>query len=68
MEKLVGKQKRLCIMISGRGSNLFSIIKSTMKKNFPAKVVLVISNNPFAKGLIYAKKYDINLFQFFLSS
>ena len=55
MEKLAGKVKA-CVFISGRGSNLKSIVKNSRKKNFPAKIELVISNNPKAKGLLYAKK------------
>jgi len=58
MEKLIGKVKT-CIFISGRGSNLKSIVKNSRKKNFPAKIELVISNNPKAKGLEYAKKNKI---------
>jgi len=49
----------LCVLISGRGSNLLSIIKSCRKKDFPAKVRLVVSNKPKAPGLQYAKKYKI---------
>jgi len=49
----------LCVLISGRGSNLLSIIKSCRKKDFPAKVKLIVSNNPKAPGLQYAKKYKI---------
>ena len=49
----------LCVLISGRGSNLLSIIKSCRKKDFPAKVKLVVSNKPNAPGLQYAKKYKI---------
>ena len=58
MEKLTGKVK-VCVFISGRGSNLKSIVKNSRKKNFPAKIELVISNNPKAKGLLYAKKNKI---------
>ncbi len=58
MEKLTGKVKT-CVFISGRGSNLKSIVKNSRKKNFPAKIELVISNNPKAKGLLYAKKNKI---------
>ena len=48
-----------CVFISGKGSNLKSLIKSSRDYGFPIKVVLVISNNPKAKGLILAKKYGI---------
>ena len=49
----------LCVLISGRGSNLLSIIKSCRGKDFPAKVKLIVSNNPNAFGLRYAKQYKI---------
>jgi len=52
-------KERLCILISGRGSNLLSIIKSCHEKDFPAKVKLIVSNNPNAFGLRYAKQYKI---------
>tara|TARA_B100001765_G_scaffold171350_1_gene114154 strand:- start:175 stop:738 length:564 start_codon:yes stop_codon:yes gene_type:complete len=48
-----------CVFISGRGSNLLSIIKNSRDYNFPIKVNLVISNNPSAAGLKHAKKYNI---------
>jgi len=35
---------KACIFISGKGSNLKSIINSSKKRNFPIKVELVISN------------------------
>ena len=52
-------KERLCVLISGRGSNLLSIIKSCCEKDFPAKVKLIVSNNPDAYGLRYAKQYKI---------
>ena len=52
-------KERLCVLISGRGSNLLSIIKSCREKDFPAKVKLIVSNNPNAFGLRYAKQYKI---------
>ena len=52
-------KERLCVLISGRGSNLLSIIKSCHEKDFPAKVKLIVSNNPDAFGLRYAKQYKI---------
>ena len=52
-------KERLCVLISGRGSNLLSIIKSCREKDFPAKIKLIVSNNPKALGLEYAKQYRI---------
>ena len=55
-----------CIFISGRGSILNSIIKSSRNYNFPIKIELIISNNKKAKGLIHAKMYGVP-FKFFSS-
>ena len=41
----------LAVLISGRGSNLQSLIDACADPNFPARVALVISNEPGAKGL-----------------
>tara|TARA_B100000686_G_C16522453_1_gene827970 strand:+ start:67 stop:630 length:564 start_codon:yes stop_codon:yes gene_type:complete len=53
------KKKRSCVFISGTGSNLYSIIKSSRNYNFPIKVKLIISENKNAKGLILARKHSI---------
>jgi len=59
MEKSNGKKINTAVFISGRGSNLRSLIKYNNKKNSPILIKLVISNNPKAKGLIYAKSSKI---------
>ena len=59
MEKSSGK-KNTAVLISGRGSNLKSLIKYSKKKKSLIKIVLVVSNNFSAKGLNYANKYKIN--------
>ena len=58
---------RSCVFISGNGSNLKSIIKSSRDYNFPIKIELIISNNINAKGLYFAKKYAIP-YKFFSSA
>ena len=62
MVKLIGKKINTAVFISGRGSNLKSLIKFSKKKNSPIIIKLVISNKPNAKGLIYAKKFKIRTF------
>jgi len=57
---------KTCIFISGTGSNLESIIKSSREYIFPIKIELIISNNINAKGLKLAKKYSIP-YKFFSS-
>ena len=53
------KKIKSCVFISGNGSNLKSIIKSSRDYSFPIKIGLIISNNAKAKGLKLAKKYSI---------
>ena len=50
---------KTCVFISGKGSNLNSLIKSSKTYNFPIKIALVISNNMKSKGLKIAKKHGI---------
>jgi len=50
---------KACVLISGRGSNLESIIKSSRDYNFPIKIELIISNNINARGIKLANKYAI---------
>ena len=59
MEKLTGKKIDTAVFISESGSNLNSIIKNSLKKNFPIKISLVISNNKKAYGINYAKNNKI---------
>ncbi len=62
MEKLSGK-KNTAVLISGRGSNLRSLIKYSKTKKSLIRIVLVVSNNFSAKGLDYANKSKIkNIF------
>tara|TARA_B100001175_G_scaffold181306_1_gene153822 strand:- start:12 stop:599 length:588 start_codon:yes stop_codon:yes gene_type:complete len=60
MEKLNGKKKlKVSVFISGRGTNLKSLINFSKKKNSPIKIILVIADNKNAKGLYFAKKNKI---------
>ena len=59
MEKLNGKKINIAVFISGRGSNLKSLIKHYKKKKSIISIKLVISNNLNANGLIYAKQAKI---------
>lgn len=49
----------LGVLISGNGSNLQAIIDACESGKIPAKVAVVISNNPDAFGLRRAKKHSI---------
>jgi phosphoribosylglycinamide formyltransferase 1 len=45
---------KIAVLISGRGSNLQALIEAGKKKNYPAEIVLVLSNVAKAKGLAHA--------------
>ena len=50
---------RLGILISGGGSNMRSIANACEQSNFPAQISLVLSNNPDAKGLQFARELGL---------
>ena len=50
---------KLGVLISGRGSNLQSLIDACADPAFPAEIVLVISNIPNVQGLDRAEKANI---------
>ena len=50
---------KTAIFISGRGSNLLSLIKFSKKKNSLINICLIVSNKKNAAGLNYAKKFKI---------
>ena len=62
MERLTGHKINTAVFISGRGSNLKSLIAFSQKKKSPIRIKLVISNNKKAKGLNYIKNYKLNKF------
>jgi phosphoribosylglycinamide formyltransferase-1 len=51
----------LGILISGRGSNMESILKAIKKKKIPINPAIVISNKHDAKGLKIAEKLGVNV-------
>ena len=55
-------KKNIAVFISGRGSNLKSLIKYSKLKKSRFNVKLVITNKKNAKGLNYAKKNKIVYF------
>ena len=60
MEKLNGKKRlKVSVFISGRGTNLKSLINFSKSKNSLISINLVISNKKNAKGLFLAKKNKI---------
>ncbi|HAX91156.1 MAG TPA: phosphoribosylglycinamide formyltransferase [Rhodospirillaceae bacterium] len=49
----------VAVLISGRGSNMQSLVRASREPGYPAKIACVISNDPAAKGLEWAKKEGI---------
>jgi len=62
VERSTGNKINTAVFISGRGSNLKSLIAFSIKKKSPIRIKLVISNNKKAKGLNYIKNYKLNKF------
>ena len=52
-------KKRVAILISGRGSNMTALIDAAKAKDYPAEIVLVVSNRPEAPGLARARSAGI---------
>lgn len=49
----------VAVLVSGRGSNLQALIDACADADFPARIVVVVSNNPDAYGLERARKAGI---------
>ena len=56
---MVLNKTKTAVFISGNGTNLKNLLIFSNKKRAPIKISIVISNNPKAKGLDFAKKYKI---------
>ena len=52
-------RKRVAVLISGRGSNMTALIEAAKDSNYPAEIVLVISNIADAGGLQLANAAGI---------
>ena len=52
-------KKKACIFISGSGTNLKMLIKSSREYNFPINIDYIVSSNKKAKGIKFAKLYKI---------
>ena len=52
-------KKRVAILISGRGSNMIALIEAAKAADYPAEIVLVVSNLPEAAGLARAREADV---------
>ena len=52
-------KRRVGILISGRGSNMAALIEAARAPDYPAEIVLVISNEPDAAGLAFASSHGV---------
>ena len=52
-------RKRVAVLISGRGSNMTALIEAAEAPDYPAQIVLVLSNEPGAAGLGHAQQAGI---------
>ncbi|MEW5962337.1 MAG: phosphoribosylglycinamide formyltransferase [Pseudomonadota bacterium] len=52
-------RKRVAVLISGRGSNMMSLVEAARAPDYPAEICLVVSNRPDAAGLAWAKAQGI---------
>ena len=52
-------KKKACIFISGSGTNLKALIKSSREYSFPINIDYIVSSNKKAKGIKFAKLYKI---------
>lgn len=53
------QRPRVAILISGRGSNMVSLVEAARAEGFPAEIALVLSNVPGAGGLDRARAFGI---------
>ena len=52
-------RKRVAVLISGRGSNMVSLIEAAKAKDYPAEIALVVSNRADAAGLELARTANV---------
>jgi phosphoribosylglycinamide formyltransferase-1 len=52
-------KKRAAVLISGRGSNMASLIEAAKAPSYPAEIALVLSNRPDAAGLHRAREAGV---------
>jgi phosphoribosylglycinamide formyltransferase-1 len=52
-------RKRTAVLISGRGSNMRALVEAAKSPDYPAEIVLVLSNRTDAGGIAFAKEAGI---------
>lgn len=56
---MTAPKKRIAVLISGRGSNMMSLVEAARRPDYPAEIVVVISNRPEAAGITWANEQGI---------
>jgi phosphoribosylglycinamide formyltransferase-1 len=56
---MTAPKKRVAVLISGRGSNMKSLVEAARRPDYPAEIAVVISNRPDAAGIAWAKDQGI---------
>lgn len=54
-----GMRRRVGVLISGRGSNMAALLDAARDPDYPAEIVLVVSNRPHAPGLALASEAGV---------
>lgn len=55
----MSKRQKVGVLISGRGSNMLSLIRAAQAPDYPAEIALVLSNRPDAGGVERAASFGI---------
>ncbi|MBU6140879.1 MAG: phosphoribosylglycinamide formyltransferase [Proteobacteria bacterium] len=55
----MSKKVKVAILISGRGSNMRALVQACENPEFPAEIVLIVSNKKDAAGLEFAREKKI---------
>jgi phosphoribosylglycinamide formyltransferase-1 len=59
---MISKPMEIVILISGRGSNMRAIVEAANRKEIPVRICAVISNDPEAAGLDFARDNGISTY------
>jgi phosphoribosylglycinamide formyltransferase-1 len=55
----LAERTRIAVLLSGRGSNYLALQEAISRKQVPADVALVVSNNEAAAGLDHARRFGV---------
>ncbi len=53
------RKLKIAVLISGRGSNMGALARACMNPQFPAEIVMVLSNRPHVAGLDLAREHNL---------